>query len=64
MAKTRSGFWGGHQTPGGHKGERTEQGSALNSNSMTATSTFSVTSSVTFVVAVIVLFAIELIHQI
>jgi hypothetical protein len=45
MAKTRSGFWGGHQTPGGRKGERTKQGSALNSNSMTATSTFSVTES-------------------
>ena len=45
MAKTRSGFWGGHQTPGGRKGERTEQGSALNSNAMTATSTFRITES-------------------
>jgi hypothetical protein len=45
MAKTRSGFWGGNQTPGGHKGEITEQGLALNSNSMTATSTFRVTES-------------------
>jgi hypothetical protein len=44
-AKTRCGFWGGHQTPGRHKGERTEKGSALNSNSMTATSTFSVTEN-------------------